>query len=186
MDNYFVANEVEYWNRILSNNDNPKLLELAFFKIYIKFEKFVSDLFIHYSTGQLNSLNFCPDRILEFRDDTHLNNVLGTKNKNYINYYESITDLSEHIFVNNPFEIITTDANFSNEFVNMKLLRNYIAHESSTSKNKYVKTILNNRDFIEPHEFLIKKRNGTNKSNYTIYIEAIMSTSTFLLEGPVA
>ena len=186
MDNSLVSSEVAYWNGILSTNDNPKLLELAFFKIYIKFEKFVSDLFIHYSTGKLNSLNFCPNRILEFKDDTHLNNVLGIKNKNYINYYESITDLSEHIFVNNPFEIITTDANYSNEFINMKYLRNYIAHESTTARNKYVKTILNNRDFIEPYEYLIKIRNGTNKSNYTFYIEAIMSTSTYLLEGPVA
>lgn len=184
MDNSFVLDEINYWNEILATNDNPKLLELAFFKIYIKFEKFTSDLFIFYSTGQNSSFDFCPERKLPFIDDTHLNNVIGNKNRAYINYFENITDLSEHIFVNNPFEIITTDVNYSGEFNNMKILRNYIAHESLSSKKKYVQSLLNNRDFIEPHEFLSKIRRSTGKSNLTTYIEIIIASTNYLIARP--
>ena len=35
MDNSLVIDEIEYWNEILTTSDNPKLLEMAFFKIYI-------------------------------------------------------------------------------------------------------------------------------------------------------
>ena len=35
MDNSLVIDEIEYWNEILATSDNPKLLEMAFFKIYI-------------------------------------------------------------------------------------------------------------------------------------------------------
>ncbi|MEM0543807.1 hypothetical protein WFZ85_14390 [Flavobacterium sp. j3] len=184
MDNSLVIDEIEYWNGILAESDNPKLLEMAFFKIYIKFEKFTSDLFIYYCTGQNSSFDFCPERKLPFVDDNHLNGVIGTKNKAYINYYENIIELSEHIFVVNPFEIITRDVNYFNEFNNMKILRNYIAHESLSSRKKYVQSLLGNRDFIEPYEFLRKIRRNTGKSNLTTYNEIIINSTNYLIARP--
>ena len=123
MDNSNVINEINYWNGILAESDNLKLLEMAFFKTYIKFEKFTSDLFIYYCIGQNSSFDFCPERKLPFLDNEHLNGVIGTKNKSYINYYENIIRLSEHIFVENPFEIITRDVNFSKELNDMKIFK---------------------------------------------------------------
>lgn len=185
MDNSLVIDEIEYWNEILAISDNPKLLEMAFFKIYIKFEKFTSDLFIYYCTGQNSSFDFCPVRKLLFIDDNHLNGVIGTKNKSYINYYENIIALSEHIFVENPFEIISRDVNYFTEFNNMKILRNYIAHESLSSRKKYVQSLLGNRDFIEPFEFLRKIRRTTGKSNLTTYNEIILNSTNYLIARPV-
>lgn len=184
MDNSFVLDEINYWNEILAENENPKLLELAFFKIYIKFEKFTSDLFIYYSIGQNSLFDFCPERKLPFIDENHFNSFIRTKNKAYINYFENISDLSEHIFVENPFEIITTDVNYCNEFNNMKKLRNYIAHESLSSRKAYVLGLLGNRDFIEPYEFLSKIRRGTDKSNLTTYNEIIINSTNYLIARP--
>ena len=132
MDNLLLQNEISYWQSILPKTNNPKLLELAFFKIFIKFEKFASDLFIHYSIGNSSIEGYCPIRTLCFLDDTHL---------------------------------------FSSEFNNMKILRNYIAHESQFAENKYIISLLNNRSFIEPYLFLEKNRKNTGKSNFTTYLK---------------
>lgn len=185
MDNLLLQNEISYWQSILPKTNNPKLLELAFFKIFIKFEKFASDLFIHYSIGNSSIEGYCPNRTLCFLDDTHLNSVIRNKNKGFVNYYENITELSQHIFIDNPFEIITTDSVFSSEFNNMKILRNYIAHESQFAENKYIISLLNNRSFIEPYLFLEKNRKNTGKSNFTTYVEIMNNTSEYLLKGPV-
>ena len=67
----------------------------------------------------------------------------------------------------------------------MMMLRNYIAHESSESRKRYIKTCLSNGTFVEPSTFLMKKNKRNSKSNYTIFIEKIEEISDMILEPPI-
>ncbi len=66
----------------------------------------------------------------------------------------------------------------------MKILRNYIAHESLSSRKKYIQSLLGNNDFIEPFEFLRKIRRATGKSNLTTYNEIILNSTNYLIARP--
>lgn len=184
MNNDILVNEIEYWKQLLQANSNPELIELAFFKIFIKFEKLISDIFIKYSIGEKSDFEFCPKRKLNFIDEDHLNKIIKKNNTSFINHYESILNLSEHIFINNPFEIISTSANYSSEIRKMKIIRDYIAHESSHSKSKY-ETNVTNRKNLKPHEFLNKTKPSLSISYYSYYLKLMIETSEYLIKGPV-
>lgn len=184
MNNTDLIEEITKWNEILITKSNKDLYELAFFKIFIKFEKFLSDVFENYSVGNQSDFGYCPERILCFIDIDHLYKILKKDNKSYINHYESIKNLSNCIFQDNPFEILTTDANYSTDINNMKILRDYIAHESSSSRNKFIKSLLNNKNFIPPNEFLLKKKKVLNISNYTHYTNIMTQISCYLINVP--
>ena len=42
----------------------------------------------------------------------------------------------------------------------MKVIRDYIAHESSAARTKYIQSVLNNRPFIEPYQHLLTIKRG--------------------------
>lgn len=85
MDNSVLLEEIEFWKSKISAT-NPEILELAFFKIFIKFEKFISDIFISYSIGNNSCESYCPNRKLNFSDEEHLNAVLKKENKSFVNH----------------------------------------------------------------------------------------------------
>lgn len=66
----------------------------------------------------------------------------------------------------------------------MKTLRDYIAHESDTSRNRFIKCLLNNKTFISPNEFLLKKKKTLNISNYTHYTNIMIEISGYLINVP--
>ena len=184
MNNSDLIDEIAKWNEILTTKSNKDLYELAFFKVFIKFEKFLSDAFENYSIGLQSDYGYCPERILNFIDVDHLYKIIKKDNKSYVNHYESIKNLSNCIFQDNPFEILTTDANYSTDINNMKTLRDYIAHESSSARNRFIKSLLNNKSFISPNEFLLKKKKILNISNYTHYTNIMMEISGYLINVP--
>jgi hypothetical protein len=183
MNNSELIDEIAKWNKILKTNSNKDLYELAFFKVFIKFEKFLSEAFENYSIGIQSDYGYCPERILNFLDVDHLYKTIKKDDK-YVNHYENIKKLSNCIFQDNPFEIITTDANYSTEINNMKTLRDYIAHESITSRNRFIKCLLNNKTFISPNEFLLRKKKTIKISNYTYYTNIITEISDYLIYVP--
>jgi len=184
MDNTELFEEIEYWNEKISSSKTSEILELAFFKIFIKFEKFLSDLFVNYCIGENSLGNYCPERKLCFTDEEHLNAILQKEKKMFINHYDLILKLSDHIFAQNPFEIISRDANFSSEIRNMKIIRDYIAHESNHAKKKFSEALLNGKENIKPFEFLAKKKKSRAVSYYSYYIEIIKETSNYIINGP--
>lgn len=185
MNNQDLLSEIEKWNTHfgLNTNIDNVIYELAFFKIFIKFEKFLSDTFECYATGTPSIHNYCPDRRLNFDDLEHLNKVIK-KDNSFINHFDVIKNISDCFFTNNPFEIIKSDANYSSTVNTMKYIRNYIAHESTTARNKYVKNVLNDRGFIEPYEHLLSIKRSTNKSFYNYYITSIIEISNFIVRTP--
>ena len=162
----------------------PILYEVSFFKIYVKFEVYLSSVFKNYCIGEENSKGYCPDRKLAFTDEEHLNAVLKG-DKQYIDYLKKIESLSKHIFVDNPFNVIFDVAENSDIMNKMIVLRNYIAHESPESKTKYIRTCLGGGVYIEPCDYLTKKNRRTSKSNYTIFIDKINEISDLVLDPPL-
>lgn len=163
------------------NPSSPLLYEAGFFKIFVKFEVYLSNVFEEYCVGNESSKGYCPVRKLAFEDREHLRAILRG-DKQYVDYIKKIESLSKYIFVDNPFDIIFDVADNVTVLNQMTALRNYIAHESGESRLKYIKTCLGNGQFIEPAHFLSKRNRRTSKSNYTMYIEKIILISDLILE----
>lgn len=183
MDNSVLKNEIDYWDIYFSSTKkyDKKLFELAFFKIFVKFELFVSEIFVHYCIGNKSVHNYLPNRKLEFIDRNHFESIIRNSNSNNIDFFSKMYELAPHIFEddNTPF-IVFNDPDYNQSIGYMRILRNFIAHESLTSKNKYSKTLLNNK-FIEPYEYLLKNKKGTTTSNYTFYVTSLIDISEYLL-----
>lgn len=187
MDNQELIDEINKWNTIFSSHStiDPSLYELAFFKIFIKFEKFLSDCFESYAVGSSSISGYCPARRLNFDDLSHLNRVIKKENRSFVNHFEVIKNISDCFFIDNPFEIIKSDVTYTNIINEMKIIRDYIAHESLASRNKYSINILNNRPFIEPHQHLLSNKRGTANSYYSHYISSIVNISNYIINTPV-
>lgn len=187
MNNSFLIAEINKWNLIFQSTSNidKSIYELAFFKIFIKFEKFLSDTFENYAIGNSSIHGYCPNRILNFKDFEHLNKVIKKENRSFVNHYEVIKNISDCFFLDNPFEIIKTDPTYTTSINQMKNIRDYIAHESESARNKYVTNVLNNRPFIEPYEHLMTIKKKYNKSYYSYYIKSIIEISSYIINEPI-
>lgn len=176
-ENDDLLNEIRKWDNLI--NENEEFLEIAFFKIFVKFENFVIEMIMMYATGQQSSKAYCPNRRLNFEDAKHLKDTLNT---NYIDVSEKTEKLVSQIFEdNNPFSFFfsSEDSNFYNQ---LKCVRNFIAHESPESKEKYIKKALFNQPFIEPNEYLKKKyQNISVESKYTKFIKIVTAYSDMIL-----
>jgi len=187
MDNRELIDEINNWQTILSTGQTSDyLVELAFFKIFVKFEKFLTMSFIHYSIGKRSSLNFKPRRKLGFKNQKHLEQMLLNPNAAFIDYPKILEKKALSIFNDdeNPFEILFSDATFSENFRKMQIIRNHIAHESPESLEKYLKKVLNSygiQSFIPISDFLNKLMKNSN-SYYSYYINIIRNYSNIILD----
>lgn len=187
MDNKILLDEIDYWDSeiISTGKQKYKLYELALFKVFVKFEVFLTELFKRYSVGEGSSKGYVPERKLEFVDEKHLEGVLKNNKSSFIDYNDKILNLSEHIFINerNPFSLIFMDAKLSVYYNQIKYMRNYIAHESKEAKLKYHKNVIGEANkFVEPYMYLIKINKKYSKTNYSIYIDSIKEMAEILLD----
>lgn len=174
MDINELEDEIEYWNNLINKHSENDLYEIAFFKIFVKFEQFIINMFINYTLGESNIKGFIPERKLEFSSLSHLEGVFIIESKKYlIEKPESINQLGKHIFKenNNPFETLFRDPQYMDNIVTMRTIRNYTAHGSDESIKKYRKIICNNGELITPSIFLLKRRNNGRETNYSFYIK---------------
>ena len=183
MENDALKTYIQQCNASLQPNI-ALLYEASFFKIYVKFEQYLSKIFESYCIGVPSSKGYCPQRKLAFTDEEHLRAILRG-DKQYIDYIKKIETLTPHIFVSSPFNIIFNVADNNTLFNQMITLRNYIAHESNESRTKYIKTCLGNGTFIEPDSYLTKINRRTSSSYYTIYINKIIEISDLILDPPI-
>lgn len=186
MNNQELLDEINKWNLLFTSSTtlDKSIYELAFFKIFIKFEKFLSDCFENYAIGLPSSFGYSPARKLNFDDLGHLHKVIKKDNQLFVNHYDIIKRISDCFFVDNPFEIIKTDPTHSTNLSKMKVLRDFIAHESNSARNKYEINVLNNRPFKEPHEHLLERVKNKSYSHYTNYINSIIDISNFIINDP--
>lgn len=186
MDNSELIAEINNWQSALSlTTTDEQLIELAFFKIFVKFEKLLTTSFIQYSIGKRSIFNFRPKRKLGFKSQKHLENILQSPYSNYIDYPKIIVKKAECIFDDkqNPFDIIFSDGKFNDNYQKMQIIRNHIAHESPESIEKYFKKVLNSygiQNKITVGAFLNRKMKSGN-SYYSFYIQIIRDYSQILL-----
>jgi hypothetical protein len=176
-----LSSSIVYWEGQISNSFEH--YDLAFFKIYIKLELFIIELFKEYSLGNSSSSGYTPERKLSFQDSSHLDNIFCNRRTSYIEYIEIIKTKSKFVFATNkdPFSLIFSDANLSNYINQFKILRNYIAHESVEAKRNYQRTILGNGSFISVNDHLRRRNRRRSISYFSLYIEKIEDIKEILL-----
>lgn len=157
--------EIKKWEEaIISNSD---LIDLAFFKIFVKFEKLLLDSIINYAIGNKSSKDYIPNRKLQFQDFEHLRKTVT--DKQYIDVSNRLGQLCDQLFEeNNPFTFFFNSSD-QQEYKCMQAIRNYIAHESPESHEKFKKIVLNNKDkSLTPNDFLLlqKSRGSTYFNSY--------------------
>ena len=187
MDNKELIDEINKWKTILSsNNFNNQIIELAFFKIFVKFEKLLTKSFIQYAIGKRSKSNFRPKRKLGFKNINHLENILSSPYSNFIDYPKILVRKAENIFYDNqnPFDVLFSDSKFADNYRKMQIIRNHIAHESPESAAKFFNKVLNSYGIHEQMNvstFLNKKTKNGN-SYYSLYIKIIRDYSKILLD----
>lgn len=180
-----IITSITDWTAWASDSNNNGY-DLALLKIWIQFEKFISELFVVYATGSSSEEGFAPRLKIRFADEEQLNVFLREGNRTYIDYPAQIKRLSKYIFENDPFDILFLDAAISNAYNQIVAIRNYIAHESGEAKSKMIKQCFGGREdkFKLPNEFLLSKVKGSNKTYYTYYIETISNAAKLLVNPP--
>ena len=180
-----IINSIELWTEWANKPENHRY-DIALLKVWIQFEKFISELFVTYATGNGSETGFKPNLKLRFIDETHLNAFLRDGNRTYVDYPSQIKKLSKHIFINNPFDVIFLDTTIYNAYNQIISIRNYVAHESGESKNKFLSTCFggNINHFKEPNDFLLTKERTTGKAYYTYYVETIKNAIQLLVDPP--
>ncbi len=164
------------------DHSSPLLAEIIFFKIFVKFEIYLSEIFSAYCIGESSSKGYLPQRKLNFIDRDHLNGVIKKQNNDFNDNLSTIERLSKHVFNDNPFSCIL-ETQFTTHIRNMQTIRNHVAHESSYSKNKYREACLSGiSDFLSPGEFLLRINRRTHRTNYSDYVEMIKDISDLVLE----
>ena len=160
--------------------------DIALLKIWIQFERFVGELFVTYATGNTSEKGYCPTLKIKFQDEEQFNAFMRDGTKKYVEYLDKIEKLSSHIFKENPFEVILLDANIKPSFDQMRAIRNYIAHESGEAKRKLINTCFsgNEKNFVEPNEYLKSREKLTKDSYYTYYVKTIEAILALLIEDP--
>lgn len=182
-----MISSINEWNQWVSSVNDPKY-DIALLKIWIKFEKYISELFVSYCIGNKSEKEYIPNLKIRFQDEEQLNAFLRDGSKKYVEYFDKIEKLSKHIFYDSPFEVIFLDVNNKKVYDQVKSIRNYIAHESGESKTKMINQCFsgNAGNFVEPNIFLVKKEPTTRKTYYAYYVEAIANIALLLIDPPTS
>lgn len=176
--------EIEKWTHWAEIDGNGRY-DIALFKIWIQFERFLSELFRTYTLGGNSEAGYCPERMITFQDETQLNAFIKSENRTYVDYLPVIERLSKYIFRSDPFsKIIFEHAIYHQDYLGLMAIRNYIAHESGESKKKLIRQCFGNleENFKEPNDYLRTIKRGTGKSYYSYYIEVIENIVEYLIK----
>lgn len=163
-----LSEEISKWKILIQQNE--EFLEIAFFKIFVKFENYMTSLIVSYAIGEIESDDKMLRR-LEFSDISHFKKTVGL---NYLDTGIKTKELVDQLFGKENYFSFFFNSTDNEFYEKMKCLRNYIAHESEESKQKYVKKTLNDEIFIEPNTFLKKAYSRKDHTlNYTKFIELV-------------
>ena len=159
----------------LDEENKHSYYPLGFFRIFIKFQNCIYSQFEKYCLGEKSSQNFLPDRKHVFNDEVELRTFLGSKNRDYIDYDDRIINLSEYIFVSNPFGNLSFLSPLS--YQQLIDVRNYIAHESDKATSKLLDMTHN----ISLEDYLAKKKDG--RTNFEKIVKCLKQFSDYIIDG---
>lgn len=177
-----LKQQIDFWCE-WSINDTSGRFDIALFKIWVKFEKFLSIVFVNYSLQISLHGSYRPRLKITFQNEEQFNAFLRDGSKRYIEYYKKIKNLSKFIFEDNPFAILYEDIEISDVVSKVIAVRNYVAHESEESKSKYVNECLNGKPFIDPNDYLRELKEEQNVSNFTSFIDSIKFAADHIMFG---
>jgi hypothetical protein len=185
VNNDDLITKIEEWNEEVVQNN--KHIHFALLEVFIEFEKFLTKAFISYSLGGEGKNNFSPELRITFENEEHLEGFLKC-DKQYIDYLKKIQEIKVFIFKEEtcPFNKVFSTAEFTTYFKEIQILRNFIAHQSKESKDKYQKKVLRAKginQYIKVRTFLIKINGQQNISYYSIYINAIRFYSEVICDA---
>lgn len=169
-----LINEIANW-QVKISEDNT-FLEIAFFKIFVKFENFITDIIINYATKSVENVNKVELRIA-FDDREHFKNVIGIS---YLDTGVKTKKLVDQIFTANNHISFFFNSDESQFFEEMKCLRNYIAHESEESRTKYMRKTTKTPNFIEPNDFLKSKKRRETDTMYTKFVNMVLKYAEYI------
>ncbi|MGG2064177.1 hypothetical protein [Bacillus sp. S14(2024)] len=175
-----LRNDIQKWQTLIQTSTD--VYDLAFFKLFVKFEGFLVTVFKEYICGN-GSLTYIPERRLSFEDLSHFEKLVKSNSKgSFIDYLNIIENFSKEVFVKekNPFDCVFSDANLKPLYSKMRFIRNHIAHESNESRLTYHRKVLSNLAYIEPNEHLQKQVPQKRHTYFTEYINAIENAASIL------
>lgn len=176
---------IDWWSEWAREQGNNRY-DIALLKIWIQFEKFLAELFVSYAIGESSESGYYPELKLQFCDEGQLTAFLREGNKKYVEYISQIEKLSKHIFVNDPFQIIFLDSENKEAFNQIRVLRNYIAHESGEAKLKLIRYCFggNDNNFVEPNVYLQRRERKTHVTYFTYYVNRVKNMARLLINPP--
>lgn len=177
-----LTQTVEYWSTWAAQSEN-RHFDIAIFKIWIQFERALVELFESYIQGTESCKEYCPKRILPFKDFGHYRNLTMRPSEKYLNHLQHAEEKSKFIFDHNdnPFGTIFNSSPFLYVIREVEAIRNFVAHESNEAKDKYKKLCLvgPQRPDIEPNMYLQTIKKNTNKTFFTYYTEQLIEIIKF-------
>jgi len=176
----------QYWESKIAKEPEPLLVEAGFLRSYICFEEFMRDIFISFSLGK-NYKSYTPSRSLCFNSENQLMEVIRGE-ASFVDYYKAIERCSKHIFTQDPFPIVFSDSCFSQPLLQMRVLRNYLAHRSAESKERYISKVLSSYGFsenLEPGDFLLRKMKNGTVTYYNHYMEVLRRAHSALTDEAI-
>jgi len=184
VNNIDLLLKIKEWQEELSVDS--KHIDFALLEIFIEFEKFLTNSFVLYALGGQGKNTFAPTLRISFENEKHLEGFLKC-DKQYIDYIKKIPKIKEFIFIEDscPFSKVFSTAKFTTYFKEIQILRNFIAHQSKESKDKYQRNILRAKginQYIKVKTFLGKMNSGENITYYTIYINAMKFYSEIICD----
>lgn len=169
--------QIDFWETWAKNgSEDYKPYDLALFKIFSVFERYISDLFIEYLLGNKSEFGLKPKNKLTFTDMEQIEKVF-TKNNKFVDYLDCIENISPALFDDNPFHPIIDTVPYRAVYCNCRAIRNFVAHDSIESKRKYIKNICGGEaeKFIEPCVHLSNCIKNSEKSYFEHYIESLVN-----------
>lgn len=161
---------IDFWTNEITKNPIPEIFEAAFLRIYTEYENYLRKTFISFSLG-VSYTSYVPDRKLLFIDEVQLTDLIKGESR-FVDYINAIPRCSKHIFQKDPFNTVLSAWNYHDDLMKMKYIRDYLSHRSDESRGRYERAVLNTysiNSFIEPGNFLQKKRNGSSDIFYSYY-----------------
>lgn len=160
--------------------------DFALFKIWIQFENYLEKIFKDYCLGIKSTEGYEPKRQIIFVSEQQLLALLREMGKEYLDYQEIIKNKSSYIFDSNenPFDLVYSDRAFNDALSKIKAIRNYVAHESGKSLDKYTNACLGTGPFVEPDEYLKQFKKKSKTTNYSFLTEKLKEI-IILLENPI-
>lgn len=137
LDAYRRKNEKLFLSGSIVDRDLDIVYEGIFLSAYVSFENFIEDQFINFLLGASPQLNSKPTPRALFSDRRVARRILYGRHS-YVDWlpYDNTKKMAKAFFRrNNPFESLQ---NQEIRHINrLHFVRNYIAHESVASKNRF-------------------------------------------------